>query len=189
MARLPKQGESVWNQTEKINAELFAFTYGSLVVKLIRELESLSKVNEALEQMGYNIGVRLIDDFLSKNEVSCEEVKDIADAIAKIAFKVYLGITCEVTNWSEDNKEFSLIMTENPMIDYVELREDFRELSYCNLLCGVIRGALHMLKYETKVYIVRDALKGEDATEIRCVISGRKTDEYDQEEEKLETTI
>ena len=183
MARQPKQGEAVWSQTEKINAELFAFTYGSLVVKLIKELESLSKVNETLEQMGFNIGIRLIDDFLSKNEVNCEEISETAEAIAKTGFKVYLGITCEVANWSEDRKEFSLIMTENPMIDYVELREDHRELSYCNLICGVIRGALLMLKYETKVFIVKDTLKGDDVTEIRCVVVSRKADEYEPDDD------
>lgn len=98
MARQPKQGDASWNQTEKINAELFAFTYGSLVVKLIKEMENLSDVNKALESMGYNIGVRLIDDFLSKNEVACEEINDTAEVIAKVGFKVYLGITCEVAN-------------------------------------------------------------------------------------------
>ena len=98
MARQPKQGEAVWSQTEKINAELFAFTYGSLVVKLIKEQENLSEVNKVLETMGYNIGVRLIDDFLSKTDVNCEDINDTADAIAKSGFRAYLGITCDVAN-------------------------------------------------------------------------------------------
>ena len=85
MARQPRQGEVAWSQTEKINAELFAFTYGSLVVKLIKELESLSKVNSTLDEMGYNIGMRLIDDFLSKNEVNCDKLSDTAEIIAKVS--------------------------------------------------------------------------------------------------------
>ena len=183
MARQPKQGDASWNQTEKINAELFAFTYGSLVVKLIKEMENLSDVNKALESMGYNIGVRLIDDFLSKNEVACEEINDTAEVIAKVGFKVYLGITCEVANWSDDRKTFSLIMTENPMTDYVELRDDYRELSYCNLICGVIRGALEMVKFKAKVDIVKDILKGDDSTEIRVNIIEKKGDEYQPDDD------
>ena len=52
-------------------------------------------------------------------------------------------------------------MTENPMTDYVEVREEFRELSYCNLICGVIRGALDMVKFKAEVKIVKDSLKGD----------------------------
>lgn len=183
MARQPKQGEVVWSQTEKINAELFAFTYGSLVVKLIKEIENLSEVNKMLESMGYNIGIRLIDDFLSKNDVSCEEVSDTAEVIAKIGFKVYLGITCDVGNWSDDKKSFSLILNENPMTDYVELREDYRELSYCNLICGVIRGALEMVKFKAKVDIVKDILRGDECTEIRVNVLEKKNDEYQPDED------
>jgi hypothetical protein len=187
MARQTRPGEVAWSQTEKINAELFAFTYGSLVVKLIKELDSLSKVNETLETMGFNIGKRLIDDFLSKNEVNCDKLQETADTIAKIGFKVYLGISCEVANWTEDSreypKEFSLVITENPMTEFVELREDYRELSYCNLICGVIRGCLQMLKFESKVFIVKDTLKGDEITEIRVVVNGRKEDEYEPDDE------
>lgn len=187
MARQPRQGEVAWSQTEKINAELFAFTYGSLVVKLIKELESLSKVNSTLDEMGYNIGMRLIDDFLSKNEVNCDKLSDTAEIIAKVGFKAYLGITCEVANWSEETKEypkeFSLIVSENPMTEYVELREDYRELSYCNLICGVIRGCLHMLKFESRVFVLKDSLKGDDVTEIRVVVTSRKDDEYEPDDD------
>lgn len=37
------------------------------------------------------------------------------------------------------------IMTDNPLADFVELPDEYRELDYCNLLCGVIRGALEMV--------------------------------------------
>ena len=187
MARQPRQGDVAWSQTEKINAELFAFTYGSLVVKLIKELDNISKVNETLDTMGYNIGKRLIDDFLSKNDVNCDKLSDTADTIAKIGFKVYLGISCEVANWSEDGrdypKEFSLIITENPLTEYVELRDDYRELSYCNLICGVIRGCLDMLKFDSRVFVLKDILKGDETTEIRVVVTSRKEDEYEPDDD------
>jgi hypothetical protein len=50
---------------------LLSFTYGALVVKLIKEMDNIEAVNTQLETMGYNIGVRLIDDFLSKSGTDC----------------------------------------------------------------------------------------------------------------------
>ncbi len=66
----------------------------------------------------------------------------------QIGFKMFLNITPTVTNWSSDNKQFSLIFEENPLADFVELPDDGRaqdELWYSNILCGVLRGALEMV--------------------------------------------
>lgn len=39
------------------------------------------------------------------------------------------------------------VLTDNPLADFVELPEEYRgELRYCGLLCGVIRGALEMVR-------------------------------------------
>ncbi|KAF6260821.1 NO signaling/Golgi transport ligand-binding domain-containing protein [Scenedesmus sp. NREL 46B-D3] len=55
-------------QLEQINAEIFTLTYGSLVRQLIADFEDLDEVNKQLEKMGYNIGVRLVDEFLAKSK-------------------------------------------------------------------------------------------------------------------------
>jgi hypothetical protein len=46
----------------------------------------------------------------------------------------------------QEKKEFSLVLEENPLIDFVELPDDCKGLHYCNVLCGVIRGALEMVQ-------------------------------------------
>lgn len=61
------------------------------------------------------------------------------------AFKMYLGITPSVTNWSPAGDEFSLILENNPLVDFVELPDNHNTLVYSNLLCGVLRGALEMV--------------------------------------------
>lgn len=61
---------------------------------------------------------------------------------------MFLNITPTVTNWTSDNKQFSLIFDENPLADFVELPDDSKaqnELWYSNILCGVLRGALEMV--------------------------------------------
>jgi hypothetical protein len=65
----------------------------------------------------------------------------------QVGFKIFLNITPTITNWSSDNKQFSLIFEENPLADFVELPDDGRaqdELWFSNILVGVLRGALEM---------------------------------------------
>jgi hypothetical protein len=38
------------------------------------------------------------------------------------------------------------VFTDNPLTEFVELPEEYRDLKYCNILCGVIRGALEMVR-------------------------------------------
>ncbi|KAI0256961.1 NO signaling/Golgi transport ligand-binding domain-containing protein [Lactifluus subvellereus] len=78
-------GEDLWKgRTEKINAELFAMTYGALVVQLIQDYEDYAEVNKQLEKMGYNIGTRLIEDFLARSNIGrCADFKEAGEVVAK----------------------------------------------------------------------------------------------------------
>lgn len=72
-----------------------------------------------------------------------------AHAHIQVGFKIFLNITPTITNWSSDNKQFSLIFEENPLADFVELPDDGRaqdELWFSNILVGVLRGALEMVR-------------------------------------------
>ncbi|XP_035651669.1 trafficking protein particle complex subunit 3 isoform X6 [Oncorhynchus keta] len=138
--------------SKKMNAELFTLTYGALVTQLCKDYENDEEVNKQLDKMGYNIGVRLIEDFLARSSVGrCQDFRETADVIAKVAFKMYLGITPSVTNWSPAGDEFSLILESNPLVDFVELPDNHSSLVYSNLLCGVLRGALEMVQMAVEV--------------------------------------
>lgn len=136
---------------EKVNAELVTLTYGTIVAQLCKDYNSdYAEVNRQLDKMGYNIGMRLIEDFLAKsNSGSCSNLRDTAEMISKVGFKIFLNITPAVTSWSGDNKSFTLLFDENPLADFVELPDDGKaqdELWYSNILCGVLRGALEMVQ-------------------------------------------
>lgn len=90
MSRSSKQAVP---EVKTMNAELFTLTYGALVVDLLRDLESEEEVNNQLEKIGYNMGVRIADDLLSKNPNigRCTDTHQIADVISKQALKSYLG--------------------------------------------------------------------------------------------------
>jgi trafficking protein particle complex subunit 3 len=139
-------------RTDKINAELVTLTYGSIVNQLCRDTSyNYALVNSHLEKMGYNIGVRLIEDYLAKaNTGACTSFRETAEMISKVGFKIFLNITPKVDNWTADGKSFGLVFEENPLADWVELPDDGRsqsELWYSNILCGVLRGALEMVRY------------------------------------------
>ncbi|KAJ1938407.1 hypothetical protein EC988_007602, partial [Linderina pennispora] len=152
------------------NAELFIFTYGSLVVQLVKDYEDYQAVNKQLDKLGYNIGVRLIDDVLSRTSLDkCKDMRETAEVISKVGFRMFLNIAPSVSAWSTDSKEFSLILDDNPLNDFCELppRAVQDGLWYSNVLCGVIRGALEMVGLQVKVEFVRDVLRGDDVSEIR----------------------
>lgn len=173
--RLKQRGEESFKNQDKISAELFTLTYGAIVMQLIKDFDSVDEVNTQLEKMGYNIGVRLIEEFLAKSSVTCSQrgnIKEVATIIAMTAFKMFLGITAQVANWSADGNEFSLVLDENPVTDFVELPEEYSKLWYSNLICGVIRGALEMVQLKVECKQVRCTLKGDDNDEIRVVYKG-----------------
>lgn len=129
------------------NSELFTLTYGALVSQLLKDYESPEDVNRQLDRMGYNIGVRIIEDFLARTSTPrCTDMRDTAEKIQS-GFKMYLGVSPTVTSWSSASDEFSLLFDQNPMTEFVEIPESCLNLKYCNLLCGIIRGACEMVLF------------------------------------------
>ncbi|KAK9090383.1 hypothetical protein Sjap_023560 [Stephania japonica] len=176
---VPRSGDAVFANVERVNAELFTLTYGAIVRQLLTDLEEVEEVNKQLDQMGYNIGIRLIDEFLAKSNVSrCVDFKETAEVIAKVGFKMFLGVSASVTNWDADGMSCSLILEDNPLVDFVELPDTCQGLYYCNVLSGVIRGALEMVSMKTEVTWVRDMLRGDDAYELKVKLLKQVSEEY-----------
>ncbi|KAG9510815.1 Serine/threonine-protein kinase ICK, partial [Fragariocoptes setiger] len=141
-------------------ANLFAMTYGSLVAQLLSDYDNVDEVNKQLDRMGYNIGLRLIEDYLAKsNSPRCTDMKDVAKKIQQ-AFRLYLGILPNVGQWSQANDEFSILIESNPVSEFVELPESLGGMTYLNMLPGVIRGALEMVCINVRTWIKQDQLRG-----------------------------
>ncbi|XP_010612337.2 trafficking protein particle complex subunit 3-like protein isoform X2 [Fukomys damarensis] len=158
-------------QHHKINKDLFVLTYGALVAQLCKDHEKDEDVNKYLDKMGYSIGTRLVEDFLARTCVTrCHSYSEITDIIAQVAFKMYLGVTPSVTCNNASRNEFSLILDKNPLSEFVEeLPTGRSSLCYCNLLCGIIRGALEMVHLTADVTFLQDRLKGDTVTEIGII--------------------
>lgn len=159
-----------------MSSELFTLTYGSLVAQMLKDYESDEEVNKQLDRMGYNIGLRLIEDFLARTNVGrCYDFRDTADKV-QMAFKMYLGINPSITNWSAAGDEFSLILESNPLTEFVELPDSHVNLKYSNIIPGVIRGALEMVQTEVVACFVHDQLKGDSTSELRIKFVRRLED-------------
>jgi hypothetical protein len=167
-SKASRLGEEVWKtRMDKVNAELVVLTYGAMVAQLCKDFDSdYVKVNQQLDKMGYNIGLRLIEDYLAKSNTfkRCSNFRETAEMIAK----------------------FSLVFDENPFADFVELPDDGRaqdELWYSNILCGVLRGALEMVQMQVEAKFVSDVLRGNDTTEMRISLIRYIDDELPPEDD------
>lgn len=73
---------------DKVSAELVTLTYGTVVAQLCRDFDSdYNEVNKQLDKMGYNIGMRLIEDFLAKASLpmQCKDFRETAEVISKVS--------------------------------------------------------------------------------------------------------
>lgn len=73
-------------RVDKVNAELVTLTYGTIVAQLCKDFEGdYLEVNRQLDKMGYNIGMRLVEDFLAKaNSPACANFRETAETISKV---------------------------------------------------------------------------------------------------------
>ena len=176
MAKYQTNKNNFLGQVERMNAEFLSLTYGSLMVRLIKDYEKPEEINDQLEKMGYNIGIRLIDDFLAKSCIDPPKTFDEAISIITnnaIPFYLNVGAKSEIiksdNNLFESNQqnEYKIYFNENPLNDFVELPDKFKGLWYSNMICGVIRGAFEAINIKVECKYNKDTLKGNETNEIR----------------------
>ena len=149
-----------------VSSELLALTYGAFVSQIVKDYEEVSEINKQIEQLGldsvagvtvrYNIGIRLIEEYLAKTRTrGIRSFKNACESIATKGFPMYLGVEATMENWNEDEQSctirtvsewnLSIGFISNPLTRFVELPDEMTNLQYSNVFCGIIRGALEMV--------------------------------------------
>ena len=88
------------------------------------------------------------------------------------------GRTSPCADPNSNNARVSQVLSENPLTDFVELPEKLQPLSYCSLLCGVIRGALEQISMKVECEISKDPLKGDERFELHMRLVEYVNEEY-----------
>ena len=136
-------------------------------MQLIRDYRNIQTVNVELYKIGYNMGIRLVDEFFAKSsQPPCKDFQDTIQAVAKTAFKMFLNVDAEVVKSSADGKTHHISFKINPLTDFVDLPQGYDQLHYSNVICGAITGALRMLQIVVECTYVQDRLKGSSEDEI-----------------------
>ena len=94
-------------------------------------------------------------NFTSNKSFCCVHfIVNFADLLSlQLGFKMFLGFSPVITNWSAASDEFSLILDNNPLAEFAELPEGHEGLLFSNILCGVLRGALEMVRLHFGMFI------------------------------------
>lgn len=167
-------GTKIWDDMKKINSELLQMTYGGIVLQLLKENEyDSTKVNKILEEMGHDIGIRIIEEYLAKVEdkipTKSQTFKEHIESITYVAFKMFLGVSAEC--YEVNDKQCKISIPNNILSEYVTLPDKLKDkLWYSNIYCGVIQGALEMLKYKVECKFLTDVLRGNNTTEIEVTL-------------------
>lgn len=112
--------------------------------------------NKQLDLIGFNIGTRLIDEFIAKNDNEpCRSFKDVVEKVA-LGFKMFAGI--DVSLMQKNDQEFMISFKDNPLDLHVYIPDEYKGLSYSNIICGIIRGACEAVNVRIKCYFTSDKL-------------------------------
>jgi trafficking protein particle complex subunit 3 len=148
---------------ETTNAEVLALTYGAIVRQLLADLSDIESVNNQLKEMGNNIGTRLIEEFLARTGTTkCSDFQATARVIAEKAFPMFLGVRGIAKGAEADDasRDCVIHLREMPLAEFVEIPPQYQGLKFCNLIAGVIEGALGRVNLSVKCEIVKDMLCG-----------------------------
>ena len=66
----------------------------------MRDYEKDEDINQQLDKMGYNIGVRLIEDFFARSQQGrCHDLKETADVLAKVGISIKCSISISLVHF------------------------------------------------------------------------------------------
>ena len=170
MSAKRKGVDAIFMEKKQNKVELLTFMYGSLLVRLTKDIKDINELNKKIESIGYEMGKRLVDDLIDdfQRGLDVSDQNKLMEKLINQLAQYYLGIIGTYNQVSE--KEYHLIFPENPISFYVELPESLNELCYSNIICGMFRGMLEISGFEIKAEFVKDRMKGDDVNDLKITL-------------------
>ena len=130
MATKRKGVDPIFMDRKQNKVELLTFMYGSLLVRLTKDIKDINELNKKIESIGYDMGKRLVDDLIDdfQRGLDVSDQNKLMERLINQLTEYYLGIIGTYNQVSE--KEYHLIFPENPISFYVELPESLSNLCY-----------------------------------------------------------
>lgn len=136
-----------------VNAELVILTHGAIVASLLEELGDAEATNAELDRLGARIGQRCVDEYLARFEHPCRTFKETADGVCG-ALQYFLQVSNVTSTFQQDGNSYIITLSENPLERHMQLPPQLGNLSFSQMLCGALRGALKMIGFEVAVSLV-----------------------------------
>jgi len=170
MSKKTKGSDELILERKQHKVELLTFMYGSLLVRLTKDIKDINELNKKIELIGYEIGKRLVDDLIDdfQRGLDVSEQNKLMEKLISQLVQNYLGIVGNISQVSE--KEYHLIFPENPISFYVELPESLDGLCYSNIICGILRGMLEISGFEITCEFVKDKMKGNEVNDLKITL-------------------
>ena len=162
--------ESSYLERKQIKMDLITFMYGSLLVRLTKDIKDINELNKKIELIGYDIGKRLVDDLIDdfQRNLDVSDQNKVMEKLICQLTQYYLGIIGKYNQTGE--KEFHLTFTQNPICLYVELPESLEGLCYSNIICGILRGMMEISGFEIQCEFAKDKMKGDDINDLKITL-------------------
>ena len=161
------KGNDLYSTKTVHSSELLSFMYGALMVRLTKDFEDINEINKKSEEIGYEIGFRLLDDVLDELGKNLNTTNPINTLLLTL-LKNFLGINGDLSQTSE--KEFHYVFKNNSLAMFVELPEHLKFLCYSNIICGMIRGLLENANFKVQCSFDKDRTKGDDINDLKIII-------------------
>ena len=96
---------------------------------------------------------------------NCRCLKTAAEVVVKVGFKMFLGVAANTSDWNKGNTAVTIIIQKNPLTGFVQIPKQHLGLHYCNIFCGILRGALNQLKINVECHTLHEANASLDSDE------------------------
>ena len=90
-------------ERKKIKVDLITFMYGTLLVRLTKDIKDINELNTKIELIGYDIGKRLVDDLIDDfQRVDTSDQNKLMEKLICQLAQYYLGI---IGNYSQTGEK------------------------------------------------------------------------------------